>query len=42
MCDLEGCMNLSKIDDRNVWWLWMRGVAGGSHLGIDFMYRLTR
>ena len=36
------CMSLSRIDDGNVWWLWMRGTMDGSRLGSGSMYRLMR
>ena len=35
-------MSLSRIDDRNVWSLWMRGAMGGSRLGSGLMYQLMR
>lgn len=33
-------MTLSRIDDERVWWLWMKGVVGGSHFGSGLMYPL--
>ena len=35
-------MNLCRIDDESVWWLWMRGVVGGLCLGSGLMYWLMR
>ena len=35
-------MGLFRINDGNVWWLWMRGVVGDSRLGSGLIYRLMR
>ena len=35
-------MSWFRIDDGSVWWLWMKGVVGGSRLGSDLIYRLMR